>query len=55
MAGHAVANGLTKPGWWNWDHETQRLALPDFRTLPVEDFLSSYHDASTTPGQIAAT
>jgi hypothetical protein len=28
--------------WWDWDHETLRLALPDFRKLAVEDFLSKY-------------
>ena len=28
--------------WWDWDHETLRRALPDFRKLTVEDFLDKY-------------
>ena len=27
--------------WWDWDHETLRRALPDFRKLAVEDFSKS--------------
>jgi phosphonate metabolism protein (transferase hexapeptide repeat family) len=37
-----VETGLMDLGWWDWDHETLRLALPDFRKLAVEDFLSKY-------------
>ena len=39
-----VAAGLTELAWWDWDHETLRQALPDFRKLAVEDFLSKYRD-----------
>jgi hypothetical protein len=28
--------------WWDWDHETLRRALPDFRKLDVEAFLEKY-------------
>jgi phosphonate metabolism protein (transferase hexapeptide repeat family) len=38
----AVEDGLMDLAWWDWDHETLRLALPDFRKLAVDDFLSKY-------------
>ena len=28
--------------WWNWDHEQLQTALPDFRAMKAEDFLSKY-------------
>lgn len=28
--------------WWDWSHEALRLALPDFRKLPIEEFLETY-------------
>ena len=28
--------------WWDWSHEVLRAALPDFRTLTIEDFLAKY-------------
>src|ERR1700760_448298 len=31
---------LAALAWWDWDHETLRRALPDFRKLAVEDFLA---------------
>ena len=34
--------------WWDWDHETLRRALPDFRKLTIEDFLEK-HEAATIP------
>ena len=37
-----VAARLSELGWWDWDHETLRRALPDFRKLSVEDFLEKY-------------
>lgn len=33
---------LMKLGWWDWDHERLREALPDFRSLPVAEFLDRY-------------
>ena len=44
----AVANRLAELAWWNWDHETLRSALPDFRKLAVEEFLAKYEPAATS-------
>lgn len=38
----AVADRLQALSWWDWDHETLRRALPDFRALPIEAFLERY-------------
>jgi hypothetical protein len=35
--------------WWDWDHETLRQALPDFRKRDIEDFLDKYEAASALP------
>lgn len=43
----AVASGLTRLAWWDWDHERLRKALPDFRTLPIEHFLDKYESATS--------
>jgi phosphonate metabolism protein (transferase hexapeptide repeat family) len=45
-----VTNQLAELGWWDWDHETLRKALPDFRKLTVEDFLAKY-EAATVSGR----
>ena len=37
-----IAERLAKLAWWDWDHESLRLALPDFRKLSIEDFLAKY-------------
>jgi len=37
-----VAARLQQLAWWDWDHETLRQALPDFRQLPVGEFLDKY-------------
>ncbi len=37
-----IAERLQALAWWDWDHETLHRALPDFRSLPVEDFLVRY-------------
>jgi hypothetical protein len=42
----AVAGRLAELAWWDWDHETLRTALPDFRKLAVEDFLIKYESAA---------
>jgi len=39
-----TADKLMQLAWWDWDHQRLRVALPDFRTLPVEDFLAKYED-----------
>jgi phosphonate metabolism protein (transferase hexapeptide repeat family) len=37
-----VAGRLASLAWWDWDHDKLRAALPDFRKLGIEDFLSAY-------------
>jgi len=37
-----ITSRLAALAWWDWDHETLRRALPDFRKLRVEDFLGKY-------------
>ena len=41
-----IERRLVRLGWWDWDHETLRLALPDFRKLAVEAFLDKYEAIS---------
>ena len=36
-----ITGRLAELAWWDWDHETLRSALPDFRKLAVEDFLEN--------------
>lgn len=43
-----VEQSLMDLAWWDWDHETLRLALPDFRTMSVEDFVSKYKGVKST-------
>ena len=43
-----ITGRLAELAWWDWDHETLRSALPDFRKLAVEDFLRKY-EASAGP------
>jgi phosphonate metabolism protein (transferase hexapeptide repeat family) len=42
----AIAERLQRLRWWDWTHERLRGALPDFRGLPVEDFLDKYEAMS---------
>jgi serine acetyltransferase len=37
-----VAQRLISLAWWNWDHETLRTALRDFKGLSAEAFLEKY-------------
>jgi phosphonate metabolism protein (transferase hexapeptide repeat family) len=37
-----IAGRMKRLAWWDWDHETLRTALPDFRALPAQDFLDKY-------------
>jgi phosphonate metabolism protein (transferase hexapeptide repeat family) len=37
-----IAERLMQLGWWNWDHDALRMALPDFRKLTIEAFLDKY-------------
>jgi len=38
----SIAARLEELEWWNWDHETLRLRLADFRSLKIEAFLEKY-------------
>ena len=42
----AIEARLVGLAWWDWDHETLRRALPDFRKLATEEFLDKYEAAS---------
>jgi phosphonate metabolism protein (transferase hexapeptide repeat family) len=46
-----VAGRLAELAWWDWDHETLRRALPDFRKLDVEGFLEKYESAEASGRQ----
>ncbi len=37
-----IGERLMRLGWWDWDHERVRAALPDFRSLPIEAFLEKH-------------
>ena len=37
-----LANALQELAWWDWEHETLRHALPDFRALGAEAFVEKY-------------
>ena len=41
-----VAQRMQALAWWDWPHERLRLALDDFRSLPVEAFLDR-HEAQS--------
>ena len=41
-----IAERLQTLAWWDWDHDTLRTALPDFRTLTVEAFLEKHEALS---------
>jgi phosphonate metabolism protein (transferase hexapeptide repeat family) len=41
----AIADRLMTLAWWDWDHETLRKALPDFRHLAPEVFLDKYEQS----------
>jgi phosphonate metabolism protein (transferase hexapeptide repeat family) len=38
----AIAERLMELAWWDWSHAALRVALGDFRALPVEAFLEKY-------------
>ncbi|MFZ5674217.1 MAG: chloramphenicol acetyltransferase [Pseudomonadota bacterium] len=51
---HDIADRLRALAWWDWDHETLRRALPDFRTLSAEAFLERYEPQVAPPRRAAA-
>lgn len=49
-----IAERLQALAWWDWDHETLKHALPDFRSLSAEAFLDRYeHEVVIPPLQSA--
>ncbi|MFK7878359.1 chloramphenicol acetyltransferase [Roseobacter sp.] len=40
-----IADRLIALAWWDWSHDTLRLALADFRMLEAEAFLEKYENA----------
>ncbi len=38
----SIAGRLLDLKWWDWNHETLLVALPDFRDMPVDAFLEKY-------------
>jgi phosphonate metabolism protein (transferase hexapeptide repeat family) len=43
-----IATRLAALAWWDWDHETLRRALPDFRKLAIEKFLEKHEPRAVT-------
>jgi phosphonate metabolism protein (transferase hexapeptide repeat family) len=37
-----ITERLIALSWWNWSHDQLRLALDDFRRLPISAFLEKY-------------
>ena len=50
----AVAERMRALAWWDWDHESLRRALPDFRALSPEAFLDRYEGARSRPEAVSA-
>ncbi|MEZ5713744.1 MAG: chloramphenicol acetyltransferase [Paracoccaceae bacterium] len=42
-----IAERLMALAWWDWDHETLRARLEDFRRLPILSFLEKYECAAS--------
>src|ERR1700750_176267 len=43
-----IAGRLARLAWWDWDHDKLREALPDFRRLAIEDFLTAYEAGTSS-------
>jgi phosphonate metabolism protein (transferase hexapeptide repeat family) len=41
-----IAERLMALAWWDWDHASLRVALPDFRRLEISEFLQKYEPAT---------
>lgn len=37
-----IEQALLELAWWDWEHDRLHAALPDFRALPVEEFIRKY-------------
>lgn len=42
----AIVARLQRLAWWDWSHEALATALPDFRRLPIEEFLDRYEQVA---------
>ncbi len=42
-----TAERLMALAWWDWDHDTLRQRLGDFRNLPIHSFLEKYECAAS--------
>lgn len=40
-----IIDRLMEIRWWDWNHEKLRQRLPDFRKLPVQEFVEKYSQA----------
>jgi phosphonate metabolism protein (transferase hexapeptide repeat family) len=38
----AIVERLMRLAWWDWPHEQLTGAVPDFRSLPMQEFLEKY-------------
>ncbi len=47
-----IAERLIRLAWWDWNHEALRAALPDFRRLPIDEFLDKYESAVDATGRV---
>ncbi|MBX9710194.1 MAG: chloramphenicol acetyltransferase [Xanthobacteraceae bacterium] len=52
---HDIAKRLIALAWWDWSHEELRVALPDFRHMPVEEFLGKYESRALAQPLIGAS
>jgi phosphonate metabolism protein (transferase hexapeptide repeat family) len=50
-----IAVRLIRLAWWDWTHEALRLALPDFRVLPIAAFLDKHESEAAAAARAAAT
>jgi hypothetical protein len=48
-----ITNRLAALAWWDWNHETLRRTLPDFRKMTIEQFLEK-HEAASIRGRSQA-
>jgi hypothetical protein len=45
-----IQQQLLELAWWDWSREQLAQALPDFRSLPVEEFLARYLHSEAAAG-----
>lgn len=50
----SIAERMLALAWWDWTHESLRVALADFRALSAERFLEKYEAHTNTSTSVAA-